>query len=229
MSSRISSSVGALFAALLSFSLAGGVAPANAQPWNPGVCTVPGCSDALSVNGSAFVVVDETRELNGFTTSPTFSAPGVTVNVAVVLTDSGCASPSVCSASDYSDVVYSYNDAAGDPVIQATSDTEVAATLPPGNFTITYVGETGLVQDLTQYFYPPLPTAAPPVRHAQSFFKVTSIPFLARSPAPGSRVSCSAAVACSPGGASAAARPPPESDRRVKVRRGAGSSPPLCL
>jgi hypothetical protein len=32
--------------------------------------------------------------------------------------------------------------------------------LPPGNFTITYVGETGLVQDLTKYFYPPSPNGS---------------------------------------------------------------------
>jgi hypothetical protein len=104
-------------------------------------------------------MVDEAGELNGRATSQPFAAPGATVNIAVVLTDSGCASPSVCFASDYSDIVYSYvfNDTSnpnnplnGQTVIQATSDTEVAATLPPGNFTITYVGETGLVQDLTQ-------------------------------------------------------------------------------
>ena len=152
MSSRISSiGRGALVASLLGFGLPEGVAPASAQYVGTNQCTIANCSDAISVTVGplpSFVRLDEIGE--GTAAGPTeFPAPpGTLRSVAVVLTDSGCTAS--CSLSDYSDVVYS--DDKGN-FIDAASDSEnVTPTLPPRPFNKFFVGETGLVQDLSSNF-----------------------------------------------------------------------------
>ena len=161
---RISSSgrVGALFAAVLGLSVAGGVAPANAQSAPPVVgqdaCAgIQNCSDVVYVTGFGTLVITESQEPATFYTIDTNDnpkpVPGITANVSVVLTESGCTVS--CQLSDAL-----WTDDTG--VLYVSSDSE---TLPPNTptFTTYTIQETGVVQDLTQYFYPngcPTGTAA---------------------------------------------------------------------
>jgi hypothetical protein len=154
MSFGISSSgrVGALFAALLGLGVAGGVAPANAQPGvNSDLCAlsqVPNCSDALYVASQStfYVIPGDFPEPFTFNVTTDFGAPsGWNPNVTVVFTDSNC-TPG-CQTGDYSDVVWT--DGQGNLFYSSDGDPGPATG---GVGTPQFVPETGLAQDISSQF-----------------------------------------------------------------------------